>query len=121
MNTRLDDLTNTVDPQPDVIVSARYRIAPGKMQEFRDLVKAELLPLYKKAKVGLTVHQRGPGGNPGDVNVVTGFAKFADLNGGPFLVQQLGAAGADKVNAKFAAIRTIVEVVTRRRLPDLSF
>ena len=121
MSTRLDDISNVLETPPHVIVAVRYRIAPGKMQEFRDLMKSDLLPVYKKAKVMLTVNQRGPGGNPGDVNVVTGYAKYADMNGGPFLVQQVGQAAADRINAKFAGIRTTIEVVVRQRMPDLSF
>jgi hypothetical protein len=119
--TRFDELTNAVNPEPAVIVSVRYRIAADKMQEYRDLMKSELLPIYKKAKVGLNVNQRGPGGNPADVTVVTGYAKFADMDKGPFLNQQVSAAEAARINAKFAGIRTTIEVVTRRRLPDLSF
>ena len=62
-----------------------------------------------------------PGANPSDVTVTTGYAKYADLNSGGFLVQQLGQAGADRVNAKFASIRTTIEVVVRHRVDDLSF
>jgi hypothetical protein len=119
--TRFNELDNALDPPAPIIVTVRYRIAAGKMQEYRDLMKSEILPVYKKSKNMLQVAQRGPGGNPTDVTVVTGYQKFADMNGGPFLAQQLGQAGADKVNAKFAAIRTTIEVVTRRRVPDLSF
>jgi len=43
--------------------------------------------------------------------MVTYYSKFADLDGGPVLVKQLGQAGADKVNAKFTGIRTMIEVV----------
>jgi hypothetical protein len=118
---RLADISNVLDAPPAVIVSARYRITAGKMAEFRELVKSEILPVYKKAKVTLIVNQRGPGANPADVNMVTGLAKMADLQGGPFLVQQLGQAGADKVTAKFGGVRTLVEVVVRRRVAELSF
>jgi hypothetical protein len=121
MSTLLTDLSNQLDPPPVVLVAVRYRIAPGKTQEFRDLVKSEILPVYKKAKVNLAVLQRGPGANPADVVLATGYAKYADINGGPFLVQQLGQAGADKVNAKFTGIRTTIEVGVKRRVPDLSF
>jgi hypothetical protein len=121
MSIRLDDISNVLDPPPAIIVAVRYRIAPGKNQEFHDLFKSELLPIYKKAKVSVTVNQRGPGGNPADVNVVTGYAKYAEMDGGPFLVQQVGQAAADKINAKFAGIRSTVEVVVRNRVPDLSF
>jgi hypothetical protein len=70
------------------------------------------------------LHQNQPAGlgaNGNDVTVVTGYAKFADVDIGRPLVQQLGAAEAAKINAKLLAIRTIIEVVTRRRVSDLSF
>jgi hypothetical protein len=46
---------------------------------------------------------------------------LADLDGGPFLVKQLGQDGANKINAKFAGIRTLIEVIVRNRVADLSF
>jgi hypothetical protein len=116
------DLSNVLDgPPPQMIVSARYRISPGKLADFENLVKSDILPLYKKAKVGLTVSQRGPGANPSDVTMSTAYSKFADLDGGPFVVKQLGQAAADRVNAKFVGIRTLIEVVVRTRVQDLSF
>jgi hypothetical protein len=67
------------------------------------------------------VTQRGPGANVNDVTIATGYAKYADLDGGPLITKQLGADGAAKVNAKFNGIRTLVEVVVRSRVADLSF
>ncbi|MBZ5624550.1 MAG: hypothetical protein LAQ69_38495 [Acidobacteriia bacterium] len=120
--TRLADLSNVLDgPPPQMLVSARYRITPGKTQDFQNLVKSEILPVYKKAKVGLIVSQRGAGANPNDVTMSTVYSKFADMDGGPFLVKQLGQEGANKVNAKFVGIRTLIEVVVRSRVEDLSF
>ena len=121
-STRLADLSNVLDgPPPQMIVSARYRIAPGTTADFQNLVKSEILPVYKKAKVGLTVNQRGAGANPNDVTMSTAYSKFADMDGGPFMVKQLGQQGADKVNAKFVGIRTLIEVAVRTRVADLSF
>lgn len=121
-SARLADLSNVLDgPPPQMIVSARFRIAPGKTAEFQSLVKSEILPVYKKAKVGLTVNQRSVGTNPNDVTMTTAYSKFADLDGGPLLVKQLGQDGANKVNAKFTGIRTLIEVVVRTRVADLSF
>jgi hypothetical protein len=121
-NTRLVDLSNVLEgPPPQMIVSARYRISPGKMQDFENLVKSDILPVYKKAKNGLTVSRRGVGANPNDVTMSTVYSKFADLDGGNFMVKQLGQAGADRVNAKFVGIRTLIEVLVRRRVPDLSW
>jgi len=119
---RLTDISNVPDgPLPPIFVSVRYRIAAGKMQDFQALVKSDILPVYKKANARLIVTQRGLGANVNDVTVATGYAKYADLDGGPFLVKQLGADGAAKVNAKFAGIRTLIEIVVRSRVADLSF
>jgi hypothetical protein len=119
--TRLIDISNVIDgPAPAVLASVRYRIAAGKLQEFQDLVKSDILPVYKKAKVTLIVSQRGPGANVNDVTISTGYSKYADLDGGPFLVKQLGQEGANRINAKFANIRTLIEVAVRRRVAELS-
>jgi len=120
--TRQGDLSNVIDGAPPAVaVFARYRIAPGKMPDFQNLVKSDVLPVYKKAKVSFTVSRRGLGANVNDVSTVIGLAKYADLDGGTVLVKQLGQEGADKVNAKFNGIRTLIEVVVRSRVPDLSF
>jgi len=120
--TRLTDISNVIDGPPStVVVSVRYRIASGKMSDFHDLVKSDVLPVYKKANVRLAVTQRGPGANVNDVTMATGYAKYSDLDGGGFLAKQLGADAAAKVNAKFVSFRTLVEVVVRRRVADLSF
>jgi len=120
--TRLTDISNTVDGPPSAMfVTVRYRIASGKMADFHDLFKSDVLPVYKKANVRLLVTQRGAGANANDVTISTGYAKYADMDGGPFLVKQLGEDGAAKLNAKFAPIRTLIEVVVRKRVADLSF
>ena len=120
--TRLTEISNVLEgPLPQMIVTVRYRIAPGKLQAFEDLVKSDILPVYKKAKVALIVNRRGPGANTTDVTMSTGYSKFADLDGGPFLTKQLGAEAAAKVTAKFTGIRTLMEVVVRRQVTDLSF
>jgi hypothetical protein len=119
---RLSDISNVIDgPPATVLVTVRYRIAPGRLQDFENLVKSDILPVYKKAKVGLTVNQRGPGTNTTDVTMSTAYFKMADLDGGPFLVKQLGQDGATKINAKFTGMRTLMDVVVRNRVADLSF
>jgi hypothetical protein len=119
--TRMADLSNVLDGTPQMLVSARYRISPGKFPDFESLVKSDVLPVYKKAKTGLIVSRRGPGANTADVTMSTIYTKYADLDGGPFMTKQLGQAAADKLNAKFVGIRTLVEVIVRRRVEDLSF
>lgn len=120
-NIRIPEISNELTPPPEVVVSVRYRIAPGKMNDFIAMVKSDVLPIYKKAKVSLIVNRRGPGGNVNDVTMSTGYQKYAQMDGGPFLTQQLGEDGAAKLNAKFAPFRTTVEVLVRHRVDDLSF
>lgn len=122
-NTQLSDLSNAIPgaPPPAVVVLVRYRVAPGKMQEFENLVKSDITPVYKKAKVGLTVTRRGPGANTADVILGTALSKYADLEGGPLLLKQLGREGYAKLSAKFVGIVTLQEVVVRQSVADLSF
>ena len=118
---RMQDLSNPLDKPTEYNVSARYRISPGKFDEFSKLVKSDILPVYQKAKTGLLVSRRGVGGNPSEVTMTTSLTKVADLEGGPFMTKQLGAEGAAKVNAKFVGVRTLVEVILRRRVADMSW
>jgi len=103
------------------IVSVRLRLAPGKMDEFQNLFKAEMLPAYKKVKADVTVTVRSLGANPNDVTITSPIAKYADLDKGPPVVQALGPDGAAKLAQKFTGTGTIVEIVVRTRLADLSF
>jgi len=52
---------------------------------------------------------------------ITGFSKYADWDGGPYLTRALGAAEAGKINAKMNPMRNLMEVVVRERVADLSF
>ena len=120
-NTRLVDLSNILSTGDPIIVVAHYRIAAGKMADFEALVKSDVLPVYKKGNISLTVNRRGLGANTNEVTMVTGYQKFAQIDGGPFLTQKLGADGVAKLNAKFVGIRNMIDVVVRRRVSDLSF
>jgi hypothetical protein len=123
MSTRRDDISNLIlnDAIPPILVSARFRIAPGKTQEFTSLMKSDVLPVYKKAGVRVTVNQRSLGTNPNDVTIGLYYKSFADWGGQTVLEKQLGAEAAAKVNAKFIGVRTLIEVVVRRRVDELSF
>ena len=121
MSTRWDDASNITDTPPNVLVAARYRLAPGKAAEVREIIRSEVLPVYKKGKVYLAVNARGPGANPNDITMITGFSKYADWDGGPYLTRALGAAEAAKINARMNSMRTLIEVVVRQRVADLSF
>src|SRR5205085_11933642 len=116
VGNRLLDLSNVIDDAPTFIVSTRYRIAPGKMDDFQSLVKSDILPVYKKNKVSFALTRRTLGANTNDVTFTVGYKKYAELDGGPILTKLLGQEGAAKVNAKFTGIRTPVETVVRSRI-----
>ncbi len=121
--TRLNDLSSAPDPKgmPPISVATRRRVAPGKLQDYQNFLKEEILPLYKKAKVPYTVARRGFGANNSDFVSTTYYSKFADLDGENPLTRALGQGGAAKVFAKGAGLSTVVENVVRRRVDDLSY
>jgi hypothetical protein len=123
LSTSLADLSNPAPTQvpPAVIQYTRIRVAPGKMQEVQNLIKTEILPVYKKAKWGFTVSRRGIGANSNDLGISTPYAKFADLDTGSPLVRELGQDGSSKLLEKFTNLVTVVENVVRTRVADLSF
>jgi hypothetical protein len=119
--TRLADLSNATTPPPPMIVSTRLRVAPGRLPDFQNLIKTEVLPIYKAAKISLTVNSRGLGGNPTDVTLSSGLNKYAELDAGSPLLQKLGPEGVAKLLAKFTGISTVIEQIVRARVADLSF
>jgi hypothetical protein len=106
---------------PALGVFTRVRVATGKLEDYEAFVKGEVLPIYKKADVGLTVTRRGLGANANDVVQVSWLTKMADIDAGSPITRALGPAGAAKLLAKTAGMATLVEQVVRRRVPDLSY
>jgi len=102
-------------------VYTRVRVADGKLQEFQDLLKTEILPIYKKANAPYTVTRRALGANNNDVTQVVWLGKAADLDAGPLTLRTLGQAGLAKYLAKAGSMATLVEQVVRRRVPELSY
>ena len=122
-STRMSDISypDPDTPWPQILLSTRVRVAPGKMPEFESIMKTDVLPAYKKAKVYYTANRRGFGANSNDVTITVGYAKYADIDAGNPMVKALGAEGAAKLLAKFAGVATLIEQVVRSRQADLSF
>jgi hypothetical protein len=70
-----------------MILSTRVRVTAAKLAEFQALVETEILPIYKKANVNMTVSARGLGANPGDITVSVGINKYAEMDGGSLLTR----------------------------------
>ena len=118
----LTDLSNLPNGELGPIgVFTRVRVANGKLADYENFMKNEILPYYKKANMRFQVSRRGLGANSNDIVSVSFASKFADLDKGSVLTQALGADGVIKLLAKSASIGTLVEQVVRRQVPDLSF
>ncbi|HTS26588.1 MAG TPA: hypothetical protein VMH81_11995 [Bryobacteraceae bacterium] len=122
VSTPLQDLSNLPNAELGTIgVFTRVRVSNGKLMEYENFIKNEILPYYKKANARYQVSRRGLGANSNDIVSVSFANKFADLDAGSVLTRALGADGVVKLLAKSAGLGTLVEQVVRRQAPDLSF
>jgi len=120
--TRQDDLSNVPDGPPLTrIATTRIRVAPGKMTDYLNVIKTEITPAFKKAKLTLVVNRRGFGTNGNDLNVTTPLDKYADLDGQSPFVKALGQDGLTKLGPKLASMSAVFETIVRTRVADLSF
>jgi hypothetical protein len=121
--TQAPDLSNTIQNSkpPAMIVTTRYRVSPGKMQDFETLIKNEVVPGFKKAKMALNTNHRGMGANPNDVTFTSPMTKYAEMDLGSAAVRALGQDTVTKLGPKVTALATNVETVVRTREADLSF
>jgi len=126
VSTRVEELTSMPKSLPAVWTSVRYRVEAGKNQDYENFLKADIMPLYAKAKAagkiaGYSVSRRGPGANTRDRTMVIYADKIATMEAGPVPAQMLGREAAARLNAKGASLASVVEVVVRRRMPDVSY
>lgn len=89
---------------PEMLVETRLRVKPGMGDEYAAFVKAESIPMLKKAGVGLFVLRRTEYGGSRNLYVSRrGFSKFAELEGS-IVEKTLGKEGAAKYLAKSASL-----------------
>jgi hypothetical protein len=103
------------------IATTRVRAAPGRMEDFLNLIKTDVTPAYKRAKITLVVTRRGIGANGNDISFSVPMENYAELDGPPSLVKALGQEGLAKFAAKFTGMGVVLETIVRTRVPDLSF
>ena len=102
------------------------RVAPGKLQEYRDFYRTEVLPLMKRAAAegrlaGTAFAVRGVGASSGELTTVTMYARFADLDHGDPILASAGRETASRINAKSAQLAPVVQTIVRRKVAELSF
>jgi hypothetical protein len=122
LSTALPDLSNPGESRnPPIVQLLRLRMAPGRMQEYETLFKAEVLPALKKANSNVMVASRRLGTDGNDLTFETPMNRFADLDSPPPLVRALGPEGVAKLMAKLNDIATVIENTILIRQADLSF
>lgn len=126
VSTRLAELSSVPKNSAAIWTTVRYRAAPGKNQDYENYLKTDLLPVYAKATAvgkiaGYSVSRRGPGATTRDRTLVIYSDKIASMEAGTVTVQMLGQEGSAKLIAKSGSLASLVEVLVRRRLSDVSY
>ena len=112
--------TSTEPPKLGVLSS--LSIAPGRITDYENHVKTDVLPIQKKAQsLGYLVSQTIFGGDGSEFVTLTLVNSFADLDKGPAAVRVLGPEGAAKLSAKSVGIISRTERIVIRYDPELSF
>ena len=97
-------------------------IAPGRMTDYENHLKTDVLPMQKQAQAaGFLVSQTIFGGDGNEVISMSLVNTFADLDKGPPATRVLGAAGAAKLATKAAGIIARSERILCRYDTNLSF
>jgi hypothetical protein len=122
LSTALPDISNPGEVKnPPVVGFLRLRIAPGKMEEYVNLYKTEVLPLLKKADSRVFVASRRLGTDGYDLTFETPMAKFVDLDEPPALVRAVGPQTVAQAMAKLNPLATVAENTILIGQADLSF
>jgi hypothetical protein len=112
----------TSNEPPKLAVLSSLSIAPGRITDFENHVKTDVLPIQKKAEsLGYLVSQTVFGGDGNEFVTLSLVNSFADLDKGPAAVRVLGAEGAAKLSAKAAGVISRTERIVIRYDPELSF
>ena len=112
----------TSNEPPKLAVLSSLSIAPGRITDYENHVKTDVLPIQKKAEsMGYLVSQTIFGGDGSEFVTLTLVNSFADLDKGPAAVRVLGAEAAAKLSAKSAGIISRTERIVIRYDPELSF
>jgi hypothetical protein len=112
----------TSNEPPKLAVLSSLSIAPGRITDFENHVKTDVLPIQKKAQsLGYLVSQTIFGGDGNEFMTLVLVSSFADLDKGPAAVRVLGPEGAAQLSAKTTGIISHTERIVIRYDPELSF
>ncbi len=106
---------------PKLGLLSNVQIALGKGPDYEALVKSDVIPVLRKARLGYAVSQTVLGGDISEFTTLIFYDNFADIGKGHPFDRILGAEGSRQLTAKAAGIVTHVERTIIRYVPDLSF
>jgi hypothetical protein len=106
---------------PKLALLSNVRIALGKGADYEALVKSDVLPVMRKARLGYAVSQTVLGGDINEFTTLIFYDTFADIGKGHPFDRILGADGSRQLTAKAVGIVTHVERSIVRYVPELSF
>ena len=107
---------------PKLAVISITSVVPGRVTDYENHVKTDILPLQKQAQsLGYLVSQTVFGGDGNEFASLTLFNSFADIDKGPAAIRVLGQAGAAKLATKAAGLIAHTERMVVRYNSDLSF
>jgi hypothetical protein len=106
---------------PKLALLSDIQIALGKGTDYEALIKSDVLPVMKKARLGYAVSQTMLGGDVNGFTTLIFYDNFAEIGKGHPFLRVLGAEGERQLTAKAAGIVTHVERNIIRYVPDLSF
>lgn len=106
---------------PKLAVVNSISVMPGRVAAFENIVKADIVPIMKKADViGYFVNQSMFGGDGNAYTTIVFLDSFAELDKGSPFVRALGPAGAQRFLLKFAGVIAHQDRMVARYNPDLS-
>jgi hypothetical protein len=106
---------------PKLALLSNVRIALGKGSDYEALLKSDVLPVMRKARLGYAVSQTVLGGDINEFTTLIFYDTFADIGKGHPFDRILGADGSRQLTAKAVGIVTHVERSVVRYVPELSF
>ncbi len=118
----LPDIDNPLpeDQQPDLMVVNVSRVAPGRDEDYLNVMVSDVLPHFKEAGIHYVTGALTFGGEGGYIHLFY-YDSFAELDRGSPVVRALGPEGARAVTAKLSGIVTSSEQWLTRLLPEVSY
>ena len=108
------------DEPPNLMVVNIAKIAPGREQEYLDVMSTEFLPHFDEAEMHHVTGSIAFGGKGGFIHLFY-VDNFAELDKGSPVMRALGTDGAQAVTTKLAGVVLENELWTARVLPEVSY